>query len=134
MVTLQLRNIASAAAHVDELQNSEDDILVWSETSATATTLSSLRAKAKQSGQSVSTSAPVGARLNKGFMTSGRGEASGALVVSKFPLMNLNDTWNRVVFQTGRIADAIINVDGTQIRIIAVYGYHSGYNQRTGPQ
>ena len=131
-VTMHVRNIASAAAHIDELQHSQDDILFWTETSATAMTIASLKTKAKSSKFSLVASAPTGARHNKGYMTSGRGEASGALVSSKFPLLDLNGLWSDPVFQTGRIADSIVNIGGVQIRLLSIYGYHSGISNHLG--
>ena len=95
-------------------------------------TLASIKTKAKNAGFSVASSAPTGARLNKGILTAGRGEASGTLISSRSPLIELRGIWNDAVFQTGRIADALITLQGVQIRVIAVYGYHSGVTNALG--
>ena len=85
----------------------------------------SFRTLARTTRRSLVVSAPSGARQLKGVMTAGRGEASGVMISSKFPINDLKNLWTPALFQTGRVADCVIQVGTVQLRVVAIYGYHS---------
>ena len=129
---LQLRNIVSAVAHIDEFKDASDECLLWTETSATAMTLASFHTLAKNARRSLITSPPSGARHLKGVMTSGRGEASGVMISSKYRATDLKQLWSPAIYQTGRVADCLIQIGEIQVRVLALYGYHSNMANSLG--
>ena len=121
-----LRNIVSADAHMDELQDSSAQCIVWTETSATRPTQEAISRQCRAVGASCSFSMPMGERLLKGAPCFGRGASSGVLICTPTDKqLCLGKTWPELIFTTGRVADTIVRVQGRQVRIIAVYGYHS---------
>ena len=66
-----VRNVVSAAKHMDELPNSFDAVM-WSETSATATTQNSIKHLAQKHRSYCSFSAPRAPRTVKGIAATGR--------------------------------------------------------------
>ena len=61
----------------------------------------------------------------KGGTITGRGHATGSLMFSKNRTKSLHGIWPDVIFQTGRISDALIDGGSFQLRIIGVHGYNS---------
>ena len=43
-------------------------------------------------------------------MTAGRGEASGVMISARFRANDLSNLWSPAIFQTGRVADCLIQV------------------------
>ena len=124
--TLQLRNTVSAAKHIESFSFT-CDCHVWSETSATkATQDKAIKAMRRQSGHAVFSDFSK-CRHEDGLQKPGKAQASGTLVFSKARSQCLSSQWSAPVFQSARIADAVIQVGSIQVRVVAVYGYHSGY-------
>ena len=129
---LQIRNVISAASHADELFSTSEDCVVWSETCATESTLQSLTQSARLKKFSLVHSAAVASRTYRGALSTGRGVASGSLILSKFKARHLHNLWPSVVYSTGRISDALICLGRIQLRVIAAYGYHSNLPDAAG--
>ena len=130
--SLQVRNIVSAAAHLDEIALGEDQCVVWTETSATQSTLQSLKLLSKTHATSLVHSAPAATRTVRGKTALGRGEASGTLIWSSCKARDLKELWPQTAFQTGRVADAFISVGAVQVRVIACYGFPSSIPNHLG--
>ena len=123
--SLQVRNIVSASGHLDELTHGSDSCVVWSETCATSSTTQSISKLARQHKSFAVCSAPSGSRQFMGSTVTGRGHACGSLIYTRDKAMNLNNLWSPQTFSTGRVADALLSIGNTQLRVIAVYGYNS---------
>ena len=115
-----------------ELNTEPFDCTVWSETSATQFTLDSICTKARLAKAYLATSTAAGSRMLKGATVTGRGHAVGSLVYSKCKARSLHKLWPDVVFQSGRVSDALITVDSFQLRVIGVYGYNSSITNADG--
>ena len=123
---LVVRNIVSADAHMDELRDTSANCIVWSETSATKPTQLAIKRQCKTVGATCTFSVPLGGRLLKGAPCFGRGSSSGVLIYTPVAKqLSISKSWSDVFYNTGRIADSLLYVSGRQIRVIAVYGYHS---------
>ena len=129
---LHVRNIVSAYTHQAEIEHTPYDSEVWSETSATKTTLDSMRTIARKVKSFLATSSPAGSRMLKDETITGRGHATGSLGFSKNRTKSLHGIWPDVIFQTGRISDALVDVGSFQLRIIGVYGYNSSIPNSIG--
>ena len=123
--SLHVRNVVSGHKHMHELKTEPFDCTVWSETSATQFTLDSIRTKARLVKAYLATSTAAGSRMLKGATVTRRGHAFGSLVYSKCKARSLHKLWPDVVFQSGRVSDALITVGSFQLRVIGVYGYNS---------
>ena len=130
---LQLRNIVSANAHLDELIHGADSCIAWTETSATPATQQALRKLAKRWRSMCSTSAPAPTRNLKGIACMGRGSSTGTLCYTpKQRQQSLHRVWDSVIWATGRVSDSLLHMDGFQLRVIVVYGYHCKVPNSTG--
>ena len=130
--SLHVRNVVSAHTHMHELNTEPFDCTVWSETSATQFTLDSIRTKARLAKAYLATSTAAGSRMLKGATATGRGHAVGSLIYSKCKARSLHKLWPDVVFQSGRVSDALITVGSFQLRVIGVYGYNSSIANADG--
>ena len=122
--SLQLQNIVSASKYIPDFHMDHQRVL-WTETCANKFTQERVIRHARKSRASVVLSNPAPIRCcstGKG----GRAKATGSIIFAKTPMQNLSGTWDAAVFASGRIADAVVHVGSVQIRVIAVYGYHSG--------
>ena len=70
-------------------------------------------------------------RLEDGLQKPCESNASGTMVFSKHRLQSLSSQWSAALFCSARIADAVLQVGCIQIRVVAVYGYHSGFPDHT---
>ena len=122
--SLQLRNIVSASKHVEDF-SVQADCHVWSETSATTAALNKVLKKSRKLGLSLVSSAPAPTRSKSAGLV-GRPNATGALCMSQARATSLASHWEGPLFSSGRIADALLQLSGIQVRVISVYGYHSG--------
>ena len=124
---LQLRNVVSASKHIDDFTMNAD-CHVWSETSATSTTLNKVLKKTRKLKASLVSSAPAPSRSRKGDV-GGRPAATGTLSMSRARAASLADQWEGPVYSSGRVSDALLQLASTQVRVISVYGYHSGIHE-----
>ena len=122
--TMQIQNIVSASKHLDEYQ-SQHDCTVWTETCANKFTQERVHRHARKCQAAVTFSAPAPLRRNN-TGKGGRAEAVGSLIFAKTPTQPFTDTWDAAVFSSARVTDALLHLQGQQIRVIAVYGFHSG--------
>ena len=123
--SFQLRNIVSADAHFDELFSDATDCTVWTETATTQYTQDAIALKCKKESSHCSFSAASNQRSLLGKPCVGRGHSSGVLCFSRRARqLSLHKLWNPATWSTGRVSDTILHLDGMQIRIIGVYGYH----------
>ena len=122
--SLQVRNIVSANKHADELDCSET-CTAWSETSASSATLSRLHKKARALKGYLTTSAPWDNRRPE-QSSGGRSTAAGTLLFSRQHTKSLHQLWDRATWSSARITDSLIQLDGVQVRVVVVYGVHSG--------
>ena len=122
--TMQLQNIVSASKHLDDFQ-CQHDCTVWTESCANKFTQERVRRHARKYRASAVFSAPAPLRRNS-TGKGGRAEAVGSLVFAKTPMQQLTSTWDAAIFASARVTDALLHLQGQQIRVIAVYGFHSG--------
>ena len=122
--SLQLQNIVSASKYISDF-NMDHQCVLWTETCANKFTQERVARHAHKSRASVVFSNPAPIR-SCGTGKGGRAEATGSIIFAKTPMQNLSGTWDAALFASGRIADAVIHVGSMQVRVIAVYGYHSG--------
>ena len=60
-------------------------------------------------------------------MTRGRGKASGVGIFTRGSrLTALHSQWSHELWESGRVSDAVLTLKHCQIRVIGVYGVHSG--------
>ena len=121
---LQLRNIVSATKHIENF-SMQADCHVWSETSATSAAQNKVLKKTRKLGVSLVCSDVASSKSSKGSLV-GRSTATGTMCISKARATSLAGQWEGPVFSSGRVSDALLQLDGVQVRVIAVYGYHSG--------
>ena len=121
--SLQVQNIVSAAKHVDD-SSFQQNCIVWSETTANEFTQQRVQRRARACKASAVFSAPIPSRRSPG--KGGRDQASGTTVFAKTPMQCLSQGWEAAIFSSARVADAVLHTGAQQIRVIAVYGYHSG--------
>ena len=121
---LQLRNVVSANKHADEL-DSNHFCTAWTETSANSATLSKLHKKARFLKGYLNTSAPWNNRRPE-QSSGGRSTAAGTLLFSRQHAKSLHQLWDMATWQSARVSDSLIQLDGVQVRVIVVYGVHSG--------
>ena len=121
--SLQVQNIVSADKHVDDC-SFQQQCIVWSETTANEFTQQRVQRRARLCKASAVFSAPIPPRRATG--KGGRVQASGTMVFAKTPMQCLSKSWDAAFFSSARVADAVLHIGVQQIRVIAVYGYHSG--------
>ena len=121
---LQLRNIVSATKHIENF-SMQADCHVWSETSATTAAQNKVLKKTRKLGVSLVCSEVASSKTSKGSLV-GRSAATGTMCISRARSTSLAGQWEGPVYSSGRISDALLQLNGIQVRIIAVYGYHSG--------
>ena len=120
--TLQLRNVVSAAKAIQTFSFTAD-CHVWTETSATAITQERIAKQIRTARGHVVSSFPA-PKANPTAV--GKPEAMGSLIIARQPARDLGLQWESAIYRTARIADTILQLGHCQIRVIAVYGYHSG--------
>ena len=123
--SLQVSNVVSASKHIENFENNSD-CYVWSETNATAAAQSKILKASKKFKGSVVFSAPAAARRQNGTTAVGRQNSTGTLVMSSTRSSPLSGQWDSPTFSSGRISDSLLQVGPVQVRVIAVYGFHSG--------
>ena len=111
--SLQVSNVVSASKHTENFENTSD-CHVWSETNATPAAQSKILKASRKFKGSVVLSAPVAARRQNGTTAVGRQNSTGTLVMSTTRSSSLSRQWDSLTFPSGRV------------RVIAVYGFHSG--------
>ena len=121
--SLQVQNIVSAAKHLDDC-SFQQNCIVWTETTANEFTQRRVQRRARACKVSTVYSAPVPSRRATG--KGGRDQASGTVVFARTPMQCLSQSWEAAIFSSARVADAVLHVGAQQIRVIAVYGHHSG--------
>ena len=124
--SLRIQNIVSAQKHLDSLMF-EDDCTVWTETTATKFTQERAICRSISNRCHTALSHPAS---SKQLAKIGRNEASGTMIFTKQPLRDMSGGIDAAIFNTSRIADAIVNLNGLQVRIIAIYAYHSGFDDQ----
>ena len=122
--SLQVSNVVSASKHTENFENTSD-CHVWSETNATPAAQSKILKASRKFKGSVVFSAPVAARRQNGTTAVGRQSSTGTLVMSTTRSSSLSRQWDSLTFSSGRIADSLLQVGSVQVRVIAVYGFHS---------
>ena len=125
--SLQLQNVVSASKHIADFRM-EHDCVLWTETCANKFTQERVRRHARKGSASAVCSNPAPIRCNS-TGKGGRAEATGSIIFASTPIQNLGGSWDAAIFASGRIADAVIHVSSMQIRVIAIYGYHSGITE-----
>ena len=123
--TLQLRNIVSAAKHIENFAFSSD-CHVWSETSATKATQDKAVKATRGLRGHVAFSDFSKCRHEDGLQKPGKAVAVGTMIFSKSRLQCLSAQWPAPLFRSARISDAVLQVGIIQVRVVAVYGYNSG--------
>ena len=122
--SVELRNIVSAHKHLEDL-HFHQHCIAWTETSATKQTQERAVRKVRQMNSHVIFSAPA-TSSQQGTRARGKPEAMGTMIFSRHHVQNLETLWDPAIFRTARVADATIQIGVLQIRVILVYGYHSG--------
>ena len=123
--SLQLRNIVSASKHIEDFKF-EADCHVWTETCATKHGQDKITKQIRKAGANVVFSFPAPSKSVNSPDLVGRPSATGSLCLSKARCTSLAGQWDGPVFSSGRVSDTLIQLPGIQVRIIAVYGFHSG--------
>ena len=124
--TLQLRNIVSAAKHIQKFEFS-CGCHVWTKTSATkAMQDKAVKAMRSQRGHVVFSGFSK-CRHEDCLQKPGKASAVGTMIFSKSRSQCLSWQWSAPLFRSARISDAVLQVGSIPVRVVAVYGYHSGY-------
>ena len=121
---IQVRNVVSASKHIDEIHQPVD-CMAWSETSATKVQAEHITRQARKAKRFVNFSAFAPAR-SKLQDKGGKLEAVGTLLFSNAFAQNLGSSWEAPIFHTARVSDSLLHLPATQVRVITLYGFHSG--------
>ena len=121
--TIRTHNVVSANKHLDSLSLSTD-CTVWTETTATRATQERAARTVKPMHSYVNCSMPAPSHGPKAKM--GKPEAMGVMIFSSTPSKDLSGEWDPAIYNTARVADVLLRINGGSVRVIAVYGYHSG--------
>ena len=121
--TISTYNIVSANKHLDDF-SLHTNCMVWTETSATKATQERAVRKAKSLHNFVQFSNPSPVSGRKARV--GKPDAMGVMIFSDVPSRDLSGEWDEAIFRTARISDVFVNVANTRIRVIGIYGFHSG--------
>ena len=122
---IEVRNVVSADKHVLDLSG-DPSCVAWTETSAGPRTLEKLHRRARAVKSHLVHSAALDHGSGGPGGKGGRSASFGALVCSRSHAKSLHSIWDAAVWQSSRIADSLIQLDTGQVRVVAVYGYHSG--------
>ena len=122
---LEVRNIVSASKHIEDFRF-QADCHVWTETTATKNGQGKILKQMRKRATHVVFSAPAPSKQSGGPDVVGRPVATGTLCMSKARSTSLEGHWEGPVFTTGRVSDSLLQLPGHQVRVIAVYGFHSG--------
>ena len=119
-----LRNVVSANKHADDL-NLTNNCTAWSETSANAATLAKLHKRARLIKGYLASSAPWNNKRPE-QSSGGRSSAAGTLLLSRHHAKSLHSLWDKAIWQSARVTDCLIQLSDLQVRVVVVYGVHSG--------
>ena len=123
---LAVRNIVSATTHLSEVTSSSIDCQVWSETAANAVTLDRLRKTVRSRRAFLASSAPWEGSNRSAGLRGGKAQSSGVLISARSHAKSLHEVWDAAVWKSARIADMLLQIGNIQVRVIGLYGFHSG--------
>ena len=130
MMTFSAVNTQSLNSFVDDgrATSTHADVLVFTETAATSYVQQKTLKAVRRAGRHAAFGKPVGKRIfcdHRDCVT--KGESQGAAIVSSVPLRASFTKWPANIWESARVADTFIVADGRLILVIAIYGYHQGF-------